>query len=91
VRQELACDFGRPRLSRKVKRSPTPHVLQIHVTSLGYETLDRRQIAIPGSVVQVRSAFAVKLHNVEVIRVKEGATGASHQACLTQTSDPLIG
>ena len=31
------------------------------------------------------------LPNVELIRVKDGATGAPHQACLTQTSDPLIG
>ena len=29
--------------------------------------------------------------NIELIRVKEGAAGAPHQACLTRTSDPLIG
>jgi hypothetical protein len=31
------------------------------------------------------------LPNVELIRVKDGATGAPHQACLTPTSDPSIG
>jgi len=29
--------------------------------------------------------------NVELIRAKDGATGAPHQACLTRASDPLIG
>jgi hypothetical protein len=29
--------------------------------------------------------------NVEMIRVKDGAAGASHQACLTKTPDPTIG
>ena len=29
--------------------------------------------------------------NVELIRVNDGATGASHQACLRKTPDPAIG
>jgi hypothetical protein len=29
--------------------------------------------------------------NVELIRVKEGATPAPQEVCLTPTSDPLIG
>jgi len=36
-------------------------------------------------------SIVFKLSNVELIRVKDGATGAPHQACLTQTPDPLIG
>jgi hypothetical protein len=38
---------------------------------------------------KVRMVF--KLSNVELIRVKDGATLAPPEACLTPTSDPLIG
>jgi hypothetical protein len=38
---------------------------------------------------EIRSVF--KLSNVEVIRVNDGAARASHETCLRQTSDPLIG
>jgi hypothetical protein len=38
-----------------------------------------------------RDSIKLRMANVELIRAKDGAARASHEACLTQASDPVIG